>query len=1690
MSCSDNWGLDTFDPAAGYNFSLLPNDGTVRIYMLDTGIAATHPEFESRVKPGVNITRPILSPERTNTSDCYGNSHGTHVSGIAAGKTYGAAKRAWLISVKLAPDDCKSSSRNGPANRTGETGIEDFVRALDWIVANHPHGTPGIVSYSSNPPTPSDPKYVEAINRLAQAGILLVESAGNDENDAGLNTFSSSDVPKESVIVVGGLELGNRRWRRTAANDDPNLCMGSIGDCGSNYGAAVDLWAPAQHVVSASNLPQPGNPSVRQGICRLSGTSMAAPQVTGVAASLWARYPNASPSAIKAALLSLAPTGVNLRCSELPAAKQAVCQQSTTRSLHTEFPQTGAPVAGDDRFYTNPGEPILIQKNKLKVGDFDWDNQTLQITGIGNPQHGTLEDFGSTLKYTPGGFTGTDTFTYTIQDTSGGSSTANVWIVVKTLDEPPVAWLDCVTQSGGAWEIMKSKVTENDWDPNGGAVILAELSALPDPQQGTLTEGVLGDRWVFTPAAGFEGTATAKYVILDAALKRAAEGLILFKVGTAGGSCPPELPTSFIANPDSFSTTVNTPFTFLSTDLLANDTPGVVFVSAGQPQHGTLTIAGVAPEGVLYRYEPPAGFTGPDSFSYTIHGNGGVQSSTVATINGLGSSGVVANPDHLFTKVHTPLSVFSGDLTANDTPGVVFIRAENPVHSTLNISGVAPEGTLYQFVPETNFVGTASFEYLISATGNEPYTRGYVTVYVTDDPPVAAFTAICTGLTCTFDSSGSSDDLGIVSRAWSFGDGATASSASPSHPYAARGTYTVALTVADARGQTATATRSVAPDALPFPSFTVSCTGAACSFNAAGSTDDDGIAVYSWSFGDGTIGSGATPSHTYSTGGNRMATLTVTDTAGQSASTIRTVHVDLPPTASFTKSCAGLTCSFNASGSSDDFGIASYAWSFGDATAGSGVTASHTYAARGTYAVVLTVTDTAGQTATASQLVTVDALPVAAFTVNCRGRTCTFDASGSTDDVGISAYSWSFGDGQTGTGVTTSHTYTASGSFAVTLAVADTIGQTATTTHTVSIDLNPTACFTAVRDGLIITFNASCSTDDLGIASYAWSFGDATTGIGQNISHTYAASGSRTVQLTVTDTGGHTATTTQTVNPDAKPVASFTWSCIQRTCSFNGTGSTDNQPIASYTWSFGDDTKGTGATPSRAYVVGGPYNVTLTVTDSVGQTNAKTNAVAVKRPPIAVNDSVSTPPNTAIDINVLANDSDPDNDALTVTGLTTPAHGTVSLNGNGTVRYTPAAGYLGTDTFQYRAQDAQDVSNLATVTVTTNNPPDARDDGWSTYQNGPTNIPFSHMLSNDFDPNGDTVTLASFNTAGLTGTLDCSSGTWCRYTPPSWFVGTTSFTYTASDGKGGTDTATVRIKVAVTNNAPVPQTDTLETTQGVALPFTIFNLLANDTDPDGDVLSVTQITLAPLTKFGTVTCTTPIYNCTYTPAAGFTGVDTVFYRVSDGITFTDGQIRFVVKPPTPAVLDAREDQIFTTTNPIYISYTLLTSNDYDPAGGALTVVSVDTTGLLGTLDCTTYSTGCDYYRGTNDPTRFKYTVRNAQGTLDTTTVTLKPGNQSFNHTPVVANDVMTTTKNVPKSFSIFDVLRNDYDSDNDQLNVSFNFGTPNGHVSCTSPAYFCTYTPNANFTGTDTLTYWANDGTNSASATVTMTVTP
>ncbi|HEX5560654.1 MAG TPA: PKD domain-containing protein, partial [Nocardioidaceae bacterium] len=264
--------------------------------------------------------------------------------------------------------------------------------------------------------------------------------------------------------------------------------------------------------------------------------------------------------------------------------------------------------------------------------------------------------------------------------------------------------------------------------------------------------------------------------------------------------------------------------------------------------------------------------------------------------------------------------------------------------------------------------------------------------------PVPTFTSSCNGLVCSVSATGTADpDTGdTFANVWTWGDGSTPSTASTStsasHTYAATGSYTLTLTTTDGWGKSASTTRTVnlaEPTGNRAPTAVIggSCTGATCAMTSAGSTDPDGDAIsYSWDWADGSaVSTTASPSHTYTAGGDYKVALTVTDSWGKATTVTKTVTATGPaptgaPTAAFAApTCTDLTCSVDGSGSSDSDGqVSSYAWSWGDGTpAGSGAKATHDYKAAGSYTITLTVTDNDNKTASTTRSVSVTAPPQA-----------------------------------------------------------------------------------------------------------------------------------------------------------------------------------------------------------------------------------------------------------------------------------------------------------------------------------------------------------------------------------------------------------------------------------------------------------------------------------------------------------------------------------------------------------------------------------------------------------------------------------------------------------------------------------------------------------------------------------------
>jgi ELWxxDGT repeat protein/VCBS repeat-containing protein len=190
--------------------------------------------------------------------------------------------------------------------------------------------------------------------------------------------------------------------------------------------------------------------------------------------------------------------------------------------------------------------------------------------------------------------------------------------------------------------------------------------------------------------------------------------------------------------------------------------------------------------------------------------------------------------------------------------------------------------------------------------------------------------------------------------------------------------------------------------------------------------------------------------------------------------------------------------------------------------------------------------------------------------------------------------------------------------------------------------------------------------------------------------------------------------------------------------------------------------------------------------------------------PTAVDDSYTTNEDTPLSVTapgLLANDTDPDGNLNTLTAVkvTDPAHGTVTVNGDGSFTYTPAANYNGPDSFTYKANDGSLDSTPVTVNITVTaaaDAPEAVDDTYSTPKDVPLTVTVPGVLGNDTDADGDTLTAGSASTPA-NGAVTLNADGSFTYTPNAGYAGPDSFTYVVSDGLGGTDSGTVSISVTV-----------------------------------------------------------------------------------------------------------------------------------------------------------------------------------------------------------------------------------------------------------------------------------------------------
>ncbi len=612
-----------------------------------------------------------------------------------------------------------------------------------------------------------------------------------------------------------------------------------------------------------------------------------------------------------------------------------------------------------------------------------------------------------------------------------------------------------------------------------------------------------------------------------------------------------------------------------------------------------------------------------------------------------------------------------------------------------------------------------------------------------------------------------------------------------------------------------TTTTNTPPTAVINTSATAGAAPLSVFFDATSSTDADGtVASYAWDFDDGNTATTDALIHTFTALGTYTVTLTVTDDDGATDTetvTIVVTNANLSPTAvagaTPTSGTEPLVVSFDSSSSFDPDGtIVSHAWDFGDGNTSTAANPSHTYPTPGIYTAQLTVTDDDGATGTDTKQITVNpnqAPTAVAGAVPTSGRfplDVAFDSSSSTDNDGtIVSQAWDFGDGNTSTAVSPSHTYPTPGTYTAELTVTDNLGATGTDTVAITVNPNqaPTAVATATPDTgqapLSVSFSSALSTDNDGsIVSWFWDFGGGNQSTAANPNYTFATDGTYNVNLTVTDNDGATNTTTVQVVVDPVPnllptaVAAAVPSTVRQglPVAFSSAGSIDpDGTIVGYAWDFGDGGTSTSANPSHTFALANTYTVQLTVTDNAGGTGTTTVQVVVEanQNPTAV--ASGSPLTGEEPLSVTFDGSGVDTDGTIVGYAWNFGDGGTSTAEDPSHTYATPGTYTATlvvtDDFGGTGTDS------AQVTVIVNPPPTAGAN--AVPQSGPEDLIVAFDGSASAD-NGTIVSYAwDFDDGGSSTSVNPSH----TYTAP----GTYGATLTVTDNGGKTDTATVTITV-------------------------------------------------------------------------------------------------------------------------------------------------------------------------------------------------------------------------------------------------------------------------------------------------------
>ncbi len=431
------------------------------------------------------------------------------------------------------------------------------------------------------------------------------------------------------------------------------------------------------------------------------------------------------------------------------------------------------PVAANDHYLTTEGVPLAVDAPGLLGNDYDPDGEALLLQSAGGLANGifTVLVTNGRFTYVPNpGFVGTEEFTYTMRDESGNQATGTATIeVVAAGGTNPVAVTDAyITTEGAALVVDAPGLLENDYDPDGEALLLQSAGGLTN---GTFTVLVTNGRFTYVADPGFVGTEEFTYTMRDESGNQA--------TGTATIEVLPNPNRPPVAVNDHYLTPEGVPLVVDPPGLLGNDFDpdgeALLLQSAGGLANGVFTV--LVTNG-RFTYVPNPGFVGTEEFTYTIRDEAGN--------NAMGSASILVAPnpnrapipipDYYITPAETPLVIEAPGLIFNDFDpdgdAIILNNASSPANGSLTT--LVTNGS-FTYVPDPGFTGTDEFSYQIRDSKGELSEPGIVTIFVftPNEPPIANAgndLTVIAGNEAVLDGTGSSDPDGDeITFDWMFG---------------------------------------------------------------------------------------------------------------------------------------------------------------------------------------------------------------------------------------------------------------------------------------------------------------------------------------------------------------------------------------------------------------------------------------------------------------------------------------------------------------------------------------------------------------------------------------------------------------------------------------------------------------------------------------------------------------------------------------------------------------------------------------------------------------------------------------------------------------------------------------------------------------------------------------------------------